>query len=202
MHCSTDKRVLQTKKRLTDALLAELKKQPIYCIKVSDLCKAAGISRATFYNNFDSMDEIVFNLLTRFEEPIHQKAEEIRKEEDLSLSEATKRFIYSVVEILSAHYDVFAQILTGNSGIAVFDRRFNFYKQDFVSILDNFKDYIRDIPFERLCFHAASSLTGRIAYFARHPNKYTLEEQQSYVYSLTYGRYKAYFTSQKEEDHV
>lgn len=78
MHRSNDKRVIQTKAKLTNALLVQLKEHPLYSIKISDLCDTAGISRATFYNNFDSMDEIVFNLLVAFEEPIRKKVKEIR----------------------------------------------------------------------------------------------------------------------------
>ena len=113
MHRSNDKRVIQTKAKLTNALLVQLKEHPLYSIKISDLCDTAGISRATFYNNFDSMDEIVFNLLVAFEEPIRKKVKEIRARKDLSFAEVCKLFVYTSVEQFSKHYDV-SRISTKN----------------------------------------------------------------------------------------
>ena len=197
MNQSTDKRVLKTKAKLTNALMIELKKRPLYSIKISDLCNTAKISRATFYNNFDSMDEIVFNLLVAFQEPIRKKAKELRADKTLSFSEVSKQFIYFSVAEFAKHYPVFSQILQSNTGIAVFDRRFNFYYQDRKRLMLNYKDYIKGMPFDLFCCHISSILTGRISYFCLHQEDYSLERQQKYAYQLTYERYQAYIQKLK-----
>lgn len=203
MHRSNDKRVIQTKAKLTNALLVQLKEHPLYSIKISDLCDTAGISRATFYNNFDSMDEIVFNLLVAFEEPIRKKVKEIRARKDLSFAEVCKLFVYTSVEQFSKHYDVFGQILQSNTGIAVFDRRSAFYYRDRQKLLLNYHDHIKGIPFDLFCCHISSALTGRISFFCLHQDSYTLQQQQEYIYRMTYERYESYFHKlSSEETHV
>ena len=47
------------KTELTKALLLLLKKKKLNEITISELCKKAGLSRLSFYRNYDSMEEII-----------------------------------------------------------------------------------------------------------------------------------------------
>ena len=49
---------------LTEALLQLMKKKPLAQITVSELCKKAGVSRISFYRNFESMQDILIQYLT------------------------------------------------------------------------------------------------------------------------------------------
>ena len=44
---------------ITKALLKLLQEKPIEEISISELCKQAGIGRASFYRNFDSKEDIL-----------------------------------------------------------------------------------------------------------------------------------------------
>ena len=50
---------------LTEALLQLMRAKPLAEISVSELCDKAGVSRVSFYRNFDSMDDILVRHLTR-----------------------------------------------------------------------------------------------------------------------------------------
>lgn len=48
----TNQRVILTKRLLKDALLRLLKKKPLDKINITELCREAGINRATFYRHY------------------------------------------------------------------------------------------------------------------------------------------------------
>lgn len=50
---------------LTSALLQLMSKKPLSEINVSELCDRAGVSRVSFYRNFNSMKEILVNNLNQ-----------------------------------------------------------------------------------------------------------------------------------------
>jgi len=54
-----DKRILYTKMVLKDALLNELKKKPYEKIGIVKLCDVAQISRSAFYLHYDSLDDLL-----------------------------------------------------------------------------------------------------------------------------------------------
>lgn len=51
---SQDMRILMTKRMLKEGLLRTIEHKPLSKISVSELCKQAGVNRATFYNHYDS----------------------------------------------------------------------------------------------------------------------------------------------------
>lgn len=54
-----DRRIIKTKKSLGEALLKLLRKEKIDLIKINELCDEAKVSRATFYNNFESIVDVL-----------------------------------------------------------------------------------------------------------------------------------------------
>lgn len=57
-----DQRVLLTKRLLQDALLKLLSDKDINKIKISELCKEAGINRATFYRHYELPKDILTDI--------------------------------------------------------------------------------------------------------------------------------------------
>jgi len=60
-----DLRICKTKTKLAAALLLLMKTTPIGKLKISQLCDEAHISRATFYNNFDDVQDVLDDYLVR-----------------------------------------------------------------------------------------------------------------------------------------
>lgn len=67
MYCGTNKTALQSQRQIADAMMALLVDKPFAQITVSEICRAAGISRQTFYTLFTSRENVmVFNLQARY----------------------------------------------------------------------------------------------------------------------------------------
>lgn len=63
MYCGTNKTALQSQRQIANAMMALLGQKPFAQITVSEVCKAAGISRQTFYTLFTSRENVmVFTL--------------------------------------------------------------------------------------------------------------------------------------------
>ena len=66
MYCGTNKTALASQRQLADAMMRLIAQKPYAQISVSELCKAAGISRQTFYTLFTSRENVmVFTLQSR-----------------------------------------------------------------------------------------------------------------------------------------
>jgi len=55
-----------SKLALINAFVALLTRKPYLDISVSDLVREAGIARASFYRNYDSLDEVLLDAIDRF----------------------------------------------------------------------------------------------------------------------------------------
>ena len=63
MYCGTNKTAIQSQRQISAAMMAMLREKPFAQITISELCKAAGISRQTFYSLFTSRENVmVFTL--------------------------------------------------------------------------------------------------------------------------------------------
>ncbi|MBQ3425085.1 MAG: TetR/AcrR family transcriptional regulator [Clostridia bacterium] len=67
MYCGNNKTALQSQRQISEAMMTLLQKKTFSQISISELCKAAGISRQTFYSLFTSRENVmVFTLQVRY----------------------------------------------------------------------------------------------------------------------------------------
>lgn len=59
-HISQDKRAIQSSELIYNGLLECIKKKPFDQITVSDLKKASGVARTTFYRAFDNISDVLY----------------------------------------------------------------------------------------------------------------------------------------------
>lgn len=59
-HISNDKRAIQSSELIYNGLLECIKKKPFDQITISDLQKASGIARSTFYRAFDNIADVLY----------------------------------------------------------------------------------------------------------------------------------------------
>lgn len=69
-----DKRNLRSKKTIKDALIFLSSRKAFIDISVHDLCREAGISRSTFYNNYHSLNDVVAEISSEYMEKIRGKS--------------------------------------------------------------------------------------------------------------------------------
>lgn len=62
---SVDLRIIKTKERLHESLIALLKEMPLEKIKISVLCQRAQINRGTFYLHYESVDALFADFLSK-----------------------------------------------------------------------------------------------------------------------------------------
>jgi len=66
MYCGSNRTAIQSQRQISEAMMALLGEKAFSQITVSELCKAAGISRQTFYSLFTSRENVmVFTLQLR-----------------------------------------------------------------------------------------------------------------------------------------
>ena len=59
MYVGNNATAIRSQKWIVDSLLSLMEQKPYAEITVRDICKAADLSRQTFYNVFDSKDEVL-----------------------------------------------------------------------------------------------------------------------------------------------
>ncbi len=63
MYCGCNEKAIRSQQAIACALLEQMEREPYASISISALCRAAGVSRPTFYSLFGSKDDVVSFLL-------------------------------------------------------------------------------------------------------------------------------------------
>lgn len=63
MYCGCNEKAIRSQRAIACALLGQMEHEPYASISISALCRAAGVSRPTFYSLFGSKDDVVSFLL-------------------------------------------------------------------------------------------------------------------------------------------
>lgn len=199
-----DLRIIKTKEKLTKALVQLLKEKQIQDIKISELCDLADVSRATFYNNFDTVDQVFVYYVTNFEFPIDDILSKEVNTLDFSkaenISNAWKEYIFPIIAQLEDKKDDLYEILTKQS----MNGDFYLAVQDVMTQLSRRllavykKKYDIDIPNEIAVRYAAGGMTNLLLYLVMSGDKYTLEEKQHYIYHVVFEISNYYF--QRHQD--
>ena len=79
-----NQRIALTKKLLQEGLLRLLEKKLIDSISVTELCKEAGINRATFYNHYSSPQDLLGDIENRLATQLQQIIVNMKTAEDVT----------------------------------------------------------------------------------------------------------------------
>lgn len=90
MYQGTNPKALQSMKRIEDALVRLMQDTPYESVSVTAICKEAGISRPTFYKNFDDKDEVISNI---FNKTFERAKENFHTEDAMEISDAVRLFV-------------------------------------------------------------------------------------------------------------
>ena len=66
MYCGSNPTARLSQEQLAQAMFRLLAEKPFSAISVSELCRAAGVSRQTFYSLFDSRESVIAFTLTEY----------------------------------------------------------------------------------------------------------------------------------------
>ena len=110
-----DKRIINTKKKLTNTLLVLLKDKSIEDITVLELCKKANINRTTFYKYYKDVNDLVFKIEESLITDLEKLIGEIKRNYLIS-------FTSKIIETISSHKEIYTRLL-GENGDHTFLRR-------------------------------------------------------------------------------
>ncbi len=102
-----DKRILNTKKKLTNTLLLLIKEKKIKDITVLELCKKAKINRTTFYKYYKDIDDIVHKIEESLLTDLEKNINDIKRNYLIS-------FTSKIIETISAHKEIYTRLLSEN----------------------------------------------------------------------------------------
>lgn len=110
-----DRRILNTKKKLTNFLLVLINEKKIKDITVLELCKNANINRTTFYKYYKDIDDIVLKIEESLLMDLAKYIDDIKRNYLIS-------FTGRIIETISEHKETYTRLL-GENGDHTFLRR-------------------------------------------------------------------------------
>lgn len=75
---SRDIKAMETREKIYQASLRVLEKKGFQDLKISDICKEAGVSVGSFYHYYTSKDDVIFSHYARFDDFFLEKTDAVR----------------------------------------------------------------------------------------------------------------------------
>lgn len=110
-----DKRIINTKKRLTNTLIIIMKHKPVNDITVLELCKRANINRTTFYKYYKDIDDLLEITENNLIKDLGKYIPEIKRNYLLS-------FTNKIIEEINNYKEIYT-VLLGENGDHSFLRK-------------------------------------------------------------------------------
>ena len=98
-----DFRIRKTKANLYKGILELMKKKTIEQIKITDICKASNINRSTFYDHFQTIQELLEYLVLDSKEELIQELEKITSTPKMAIKDYYLKLIESYVTYIEKH---------------------------------------------------------------------------------------------------
>lgn len=158
-----DKRIVKTKQKMCEALLILMKDEPLDEIKISKLCQVSNISRATFYNNF----KIVYDVLDCYLELLKTQMSELyrvkMRSKKNTVQEAMLYLLTESFDYLLDKREIILSFIENNASRNLTQMISNFMKSTILNILKEHQNEIRQqltVSIE----YASSFLSGGISF--------------------------------------
>ena len=120
---------------ITQALLMLLKNKPISEISISELCKKAGVTRMSFYRNFDSKEEVVKHY-------VEQITEDFLNTSGISFKENSTTDYFTTLFAHLKNNKELCEILHRDNLLSIVKQRFeNVFVQIHHGEYDDYKSY-------------------------------------------------------------
>ncbi len=173
---------------LVKALIGLMEDKDIAHISVRELCRAAGVSRSTFYNLYDDMDEFadtiaketVRGLSAYRRKPIDQ-IRFFSRDEEIGFYDTMFRY-------LDENYPVFRAML-GPHGTPIFGHyMIEITISNCQELLKPYEEQLRekDLTVDSLAYYMASAHLGLIRYYLERHDSFTSEYMARLVHLYTY----------------
>ena len=112
-----DLRKRRSQEKLQVALAQHLQSKTIDEITIGELTRTAGVSRQTFYSNFDSKQSILLNRIEGLFDKSKANFEKLIKRDDLGREEVVELGLHHLLEECSKEKTLMRAAFTGQAGI-------------------------------------------------------------------------------------
>jgi AcrR family transcriptional regulator len=132
----TDPRITRTVRALEQAIVELAARQPVSRITVAALAERAGVTRATFYNRYDSPLDLLTRVLCADLERGHRHEDRLRAEGGYSGAELLRLATADVADHVERFEDVYRHALDDPADRGVYDalvRHFTDYSVTFMA---------------------------------------------------------------------
>lgn len=102
-----DKRIINSKKKLTNAFLELLKEKKVKDITVLELCKSAHINRTTFYKYYKDVDDLVLKIEESLLLDLEKHIVDIKRNYLIS-------FTGKIIETIASRKEIYTRLLGEN----------------------------------------------------------------------------------------
>ena len=123
MYCGKNKTACASRRQTADAFLVLLREEPYARISVTQLCQAAGISRQTFYNLFQSKENV---LIYTLEEGCCYSHPEMQADADGMLRDLAEGFSHYII----SHTDVLRTLVENDMTHIIRDMLYNGFSEN------------------------------------------------------------------------
>jgi len=131
-----DPRVTRTVRALEQAIVELASQRPVSQITVAELAERAGVTRATFYNRFDSPLALLIEVLDADLERGHRREDERRADGGYSAAEMLRLATAEVADHVERFRPVYRHALHDPTDWGIYDaltRHFTDYSLDFIA---------------------------------------------------------------------
>lgn len=118
---SPDPRAERTRRDIV-AAVERLMTEHTTAVTVSEIAKAAGVSRSSFYAHFPSLDALAAEYLVRQFDSIGATSVDLRREDLLPAGSAARMGYRRLIEHMVEHYPFYSNVLELPLGRSVYDR--------------------------------------------------------------------------------
>lgn len=176
MYSGHNPSALKSQQWLTETLLELMEEKSYADISIMDICKKADLSRQTFYNYFESKDDLFrFLLRSTYEEKLNSLTEIPSSNEAIS----------AFVSIVRDHPRMVNAIVKNNMGNLVSDEIFN----AITSFLNRFiPDFDHQPDFEYHVVLLSGALTHFMLYYARNNKELSEKEMTKILETFLSGK--------------
>lgn len=178
----TDQRKIKNRVVLAKALMEMMRTIELEDIKVSALCRKCHVSRATFYNNFSSIHEVIeFYIKNKFADL--EKAVKLEsKKRNMSLVEQYDFMVHKMVTDSYSSGRILKDILGRKNKGEFCGVMFLFFEKYIEAFMEEEASLQYTAEKRKLLSHAwAGSLTGVVYCISHNSNSYTKEELENAI---------------------
>jgi AcrR family transcriptional regulator len=111
-----DLRKRKSQQKLQDALAEHLKEKALEDITIGELTQSAGVSRQTFYSNFDSKQAVLVGRVERILESVGEYFKSIATDSNLSRNEVVELGVKKLLEVCQHQRTLMTAAFTGQAG--------------------------------------------------------------------------------------